>query len=118
MGGGFIGLEMIENLLLLGIHTTLIERDLQILPPLDQEMTIPLRTALQRHGVAMYLGETVSSFAREGEVLQVHTERGKKITGELVILAIGVSPENELAKIADLKLGPRGHIIVDKKSPL
>ena len=114
IGGGFIGLEMIENLLHLGIHTTLVERDLQILPPLDQEMTIPLRNALQQHGVGMYLGEAVSAFSLHDGMLQVHTERNKNIIGELVILAIGVTPENELAKTANLKLGPRGHIVVDK----
>ncbi len=114
IGGGFIGLEMIENLINLGIHTTLVERDLQILPPLDQEMTIPLRNALQQRGVAMYLGETVTSFSQDGEKLTVHTDRGKKVTGELVILAIGVTPENDLAKNAGITLGPRGHVVVDK----
>ncbi len=114
VGGGFIGLEMIENLVHLGIHTTLVERDLQILPPLDQEMTIPVRNALQQRGVAMYLGESVSEFSQQDEILQVHTETGKKLMAELVILSIGVAPENELAKSAGLELGPRGHVVVDK----
>ena len=114
IGGGFIGLEMVENLLHLDIHTTLIERGLQILPPLDQEMTIPLRNALQQQGVATYLGETVSEFSRSIGVLQVHTERGRKLDCEMVILAIGVAPENELANTANLKLGPKGHVVVDK----
>jgi|GEM_PF-54391 len=114
VGGGFIGLEMVENLVHLGIHTTLVERDLQILPPLDQEMTIPIRNALQQRGVAMYLGESVSEFTQEEGVLQVHTETGKQLAAEMVILSIGVAPENELAKSAGLDLGPRGHVIVDK----
>lgn len=114
VGGGFIGLEMIENLVHLNIHTTLVERSPQILPPLDPEMTIPLRNSLQQRGVAMYLGETVTAFEKSGDNLQVVTESGKALTAELVILAIGVSPENDLAKAAKLKLGPRGHIIVDK----
>lgn len=114
VGGGFIGLEMVENLVHLGIHTTLIERDLQILPPLDQEMTIPIRNTLQQKGVAMYLGESVSEFTQEEGVLQVHTETGKQLAAELVILSIGIAPENELAKSAGLDLGPRGHVIVDK----
>jgi len=114
VGGGFIGLEMIENLLHLGIHTTLVERDLQVLPPLDQEMSIPLRNALQQRGVAMYLGEAVSGFERTDGALQVSTERGKKLSGDLVILAIGVSPESDLAREAGLTLGPRGHVVVDK----
>jgi NADPH-dependent 2,4-dienoyl-CoA reductase/sulfur reductase-like enzyme/rhodanese-related sulfurtransferase len=114
VGGGFIGLEMIENLLHLGIHTTVVERDLQVLPALDQEMTIPLRNALQQRGVAMYLGETVSAFTYTDGAIQVHTERGKKLTGELVILAIGVTPENNLARDAGLTLGPKGHVVVDK----
>lgn len=114
IGGGFIGLEMVENLLHLGIRTTLVERDLQILPALDQEMTIPLRYALQQRGVAIYLGESVSEFSQKGDALQVHTERDKKLTCDLVILSIGVTPENELAVNADLKLGPKGHIVVDK----
>ena len=114
IGAGFIGLEMAENLLQLGIHTTLIERDLQILPPLDQEMTMPLRHVLQQRGVALYLGETVTAFSQSGQAIEVHTERGKKLSCDLVILAIGVAPENELAKAANLELGPKGHIIVDK----
>ena len=114
IGGGFIGLEMVENLIELGIHTTLIERDVQILPPLDQEMTIPLRTTLQQHGVPTYLGESVTNFERDGEQLKVHTDSGKKISAEMVILSIGVAPENDLAKQANLKLGPRGHLVVDK----
>ncbi|WP_326848887.1 FAD-dependent oxidoreductase [Solemya velum gill symbiont] len=114
IGGGFIGIEMVENLVELGIHTTLVERNPQILPPLDPEMTVPLRTALHQHGVAVYLGESVNGFERAGELTTVKTESGKSFQAELVILAIGVMPENELAKSAGLTLGPRGHIIVDK----
>lgn len=80
VGGGFIGLEMVENLVHLGIHTTLVERDSQILPPLDPEMTIPLRNNLQQRGVAMYLGETVTAFEHDDNHLQVKTESGKALT--------------------------------------
>ena len=114
VGGGFIGLEMVENLVHLGIHTTLIERDKQLMPPLDHEMTIPLRASLQQHGVAMYLGDSVKEFSKQGDTLQVHTESGKQLGADLVMLSIGVAPENDLAQSAGLKLGPRGHVIVDK----
>lgn len=114
VGGGFIGLEMVENLVHLGIHTTLVERDGQILPPLDPEMTIPLRNNLQQRGVAMYLGESVTAFERSDNHLHVKTESGKTLTAEMVILSIGVSPENELAHSAKLDLGPRGHIVVNR----
>lgn len=114
IGGGFIGLEMVENLVHLDVHTTLVERDLQIMPPLDQEMTIPLRNTLQEKGVAMYLGDSVTKFSQTGNLISVHTEEGKELTADMVILAIGVSPENDLAKKANLALGPRGHVVVDK----
>lgn len=114
IGGGFIGLEMVENLIQLGIHTSLVERNLQVLPTLDQEMTIPLRTTLQQHGVALYLGDGVTAFTQGKHGLNVHTESGKILVADLVILAIGVTPENKLAQDAGLNLGLQGHILVDK----
>ncbi|MCK5923236.1 MAG: FAD-dependent oxidoreductase, partial [Methylococcales bacterium] len=76
--------------------------------------TIPLRTALQQRGVPVQLGEGVTGFEQGSEHLIVQTDSGKRIDAEMVILSIGVTPENELAKQASLKLGPRGHIVVDK----
>lgn len=114
IGGGFIGLEMIENLIHLGLETSLIERDRQILAPLDPEMSLPLKEALIRHGAKVYLEESVASFEKGPEGLRVTTDKGRVLETDMVILSIGVRPESELAKAAGLNLGPRGHIIVDQ----
>lgn len=113
IGGGFIGLEMTENLVRRGIGVTVIERDAQVMPPLDAEMTYPVREELERNGVHLLLGDSVAAFKRRGDQIRVKTTYGQKVVADLVILAIGVQPESELAREAGLKVGARGHILVD-----
>ncbi|MBF0256292.1 MAG: FAD-dependent oxidoreductase [Gammaproteobacteria bacterium] len=113
VGGGFIGLEMVENLRHLGIEVSLVERDSQLMASLDAEMTSPLLERLRQHEVELILADSVSRF-EQTERLQVHTAKGRQIATDMVILAIGVEPESELARQAGLELGPRGHILVDK----
>ena len=113
VGGGFIGVEMAENLTERGIKVTLVEKLPQVLAPFDFEMAQIVHKELNTHGVELILGDGLLSFAKNGRVINL--ESGKSIETDLIILSIGVSPENTLAKKADLLLGPRGHIAVSAK---
>lgn len=113
VGGGFIGLEMAENLRHRGLTVHLIEKADQVMPPLDTEMAAPVRARLEEHGVVVTLGDAAVAITAEAGALRVHTERGGEQVVDLVILAIGVRPETTLARQAGLELGPRGGIRVD-----
>ncbi len=113
VGGGFIGVEMAENLIERGIKVTLVEKMPQVLAPLDFEMAQMVHQELNTHGVELILGDGVSNFTNNGHTINL--ESGKAIDTDLVILSIGVIPENSLAKSAGLLLGPRGHIATDAK---
>lgn len=113
VGGGFIGLEMVENLANRGLDIVLIERADQLMPPIDKEMSIPIAQELNDHNIQVKLGDSVTSFADSDGKLQVQTENGLCIDTDMVMLAIGVQPENTLARDCGLGLGPRGHILVD-----
>lgn len=119
VGGGFIGLEMTENLVHRGIKVTLLEMLPQVMPPLDIEMVEPVHEYLREKGVELFLGDGVTGFETNNEAnnsgLIVSTKSGKKHTTDLVILALGVRPEIQLAKNADLEIGERGGIRVNKK---
>jgi NADPH-dependent 2,4-dienoyl-CoA reductase/sulfur reductase-like enzyme/peroxiredoxin family protein/TusA-related sulfurtransferase/rhodanese-related sulfurtransferase len=109
VGGGFIGVEMAENLQGLGIEVTLVEKMPQVLRQYDFEMAQIIHNEINNHGVKLILGDGVSSFEQKGKVINL--ESGTKIDTDMVILAIGVTPENTLAKGANLKLGTKGHVI-------
>ena len=113
VGGGFIGLEMAENLAKRGLAVTVLEKLPQVMPPLDPEMAEPVRRHLVDQGVTVHLGDGLARFAEEGERIVAITEGGARLTADLVILAIGVRPETGLARDAGLPLGPRGGILVD-----
>ena len=114
VGGGFIGLEMVENLIHRGLEVTLIERLNQVMPPLDPEMARLVERYLVKHGVKLELNDGVAGFERAADgSLAVLTASGKKHPADIVILAIGVKPETALAKLAGLELGQRGGIRVD-----
>ncbi|MBL4950651.1 CoA-disulfide reductase [Neobacillus sp. YIM B02564] len=112
IGGGFIGIEMAENLAARGIEVTIIERGNQIMAPLDLEMASILHTHLTEKGVKLILENGVEAFSDAGK--KVILTDGTEIETELTILAIGVRPENELAKNAGLELGERGGIVVNE----
>lgn len=112
IGGGFIGVEVAENLVHRGIRTTLIEAADQVLGPLDPEMAILVSRELRKNGVDLWLGNTVTSI----EASSVTLDDGQSIAAELVILAIGVKPETSIAEAAGLKIGPRGGIEVDENN--
>jgi NADPH-dependent 2,4-dienoyl-CoA reductase/sulfur reductase-like enzyme/rhodanese-related sulfurtransferase len=115
VGGGFIGLEMVENFAHLGLEVTLVEKLHQVMPPLDPEMSRLVERYLVKHGVNLQLGDGVAGFrqAKDGS-LEVLTESGKAHPADVVILAIGVRPETALAKAAGLEIGERGGIRVDE----
>jgi NADPH-dependent 2,4-dienoyl-CoA reductase/sulfur reductase-like enzyme/rhodanese-related sulfurtransferase len=115
VGGGFIGLEMVENFAHLGLEVTLVEKLNQVMPPLDPEMSRLVERYLVKHGVNLHLADGVAGFrqAKDGS-LEVLTEKGKAHPADVVILAIGVRPETALAKTAGLEIGERGGIRVDE----
>jgi len=115
VGGGFIGLEMVENFAHLGLDVTLIEKLNQVMPPLDPEMARLVERYLVKHGVNLQLSDGVAGFRQTAEgALEVLTESGKAHPADIVILAIGVRPETALAKAAGLEIGKRGGIRVDE----
>ena len=115
VGGGFIGLEMVENFAHLGLEVTLVEKLNQVMPPLDPEMSRLVERYLVKHGVNLQLADGVAGFRQVADgSLEVLTESGKAHPADVVILAIGVRPETALAKAAGLELGQRGGIRVDE----
>ncbi len=117
IGGGFIGLEMVENLVHQGMSVTLVELADQILAPLDVEQARPVEEILRHHGVTLALGEAVTGFKQNAqgsaEPITVETKSGAAFPADLVILALGVRPDTALARTAGLALGERGGIKVD-----
>jgi NADPH-dependent 2,4-dienoyl-CoA reductase/sulfur reductase-like enzyme/rhodanese-related sulfurtransferase len=114
VGAGFIGLEMVESLVRLGISTTLVELQDQVLPPLDKEMTTPIANCLATNGVTLILGQSVERFEPASDGLAVHLTSGQRLSAQLVVLGVGVRPENRLAVEARLEVGPRGGIRVNE----
>ena len=112
VGGGFIGVEMAENLTARGLSVTLMEYQEQVLPPLDPEMAAIVHTHLRQNGVNLALGTAVSGFEKAGTGILVKTGKGDLET-DLVILSVGVAPDSGLAKEAGLELGIGGSIAVN-----
>ena len=110
VGGGFIGVELAENLRLRGIATSVIEAQNQVLAPLDPEMATFVEAEIRKHGVRLFLGDALASI----DAKTVTLESGTVIPAELVIMAIGVRPETALARSAGLLIGERGGIAVDE----
>lgn len=114
VGGGFIGLEMVENLVLRGVKTTILEKLDQVMPPIDYDMAGMIHGHLTEKNIGMIFGDGVAGFEKSGDRIIVRTESGKNLECDMVILSIGVSPENRLAKDADLSIGETGGIAVDQ----
>jgi NADPH-dependent 2,4-dienoyl-CoA reductase/sulfur reductase-like enzyme len=113
VGGGYIGLEMAENLTRRGVKTTLIEMLDQVMVSLDYEMAAIVHAHLKEKGVACVLGNRVTSLSEENGRMSVSTDGGYHIECDMVISSIGIAPENKLARDADLAIGTRGGIVVD-----
>jgi len=110
VGGGFIGVEMAENLQRRGIKTSIVEAQDQVLMPLDSEMVTFVHNEIRKHGVELYLGSALASISPTSVILA----NGVEINAELVVMAIGVRPEVTLAKSAGLAIGERGGVKVDE----
>ncbi len=111
VGGGFIGIEMAENLSQLGMEVTIVEMADQVMPPLDYEMVSIIHQHLKDKGINLILNDGVKSFEENGT--KVMTQSGEEIDTDMIILSIGVRPENELAVNAGLSVGERGGIQVN-----
>ena len=114
-GGGFIGLEMAENLAEMGIAVTIVQRPKQLLAPLDADMASFVHAEVRRHGVVLRLGETVTGFRQDGDSVLTLLEESEPLHSDMVLLAIGVTPDTHLAKDAGLRLGIRGSIVVNER---
>jgi NADPH-dependent 2,4-dienoyl-CoA reductase/sulfur reductase-like enzyme/rhodanese-related sulfurtransferase len=115
VGGGFIGLEMAENLVHIGFDVTLIQKPDHVLSPLDPEIACLVQGHMKRHGVKVVANDGVVGFRQlDGGAIEVQTSSGKTFPADIVILAIGVRPDTTLAKTAGLAIGERGGIRVDE----
>ena len=114
IGGGFIGVEVAENLQEIGITTTLIEAAPSILAPFDSEMSNILESELVNNGINLLTNNKVIKFQNEDEKVLVSLENGNVIKGDIVILAIGVSPDTKFLNNSGINLGERGHILVNE----
>ncbi len=110
IGGGFIGVEIAENLHHRGVATSIVEAIAQVLAPLDPEMAQLVADEIQGHDVGLYLGESVVAIHPS----TVELASGELLDAELVIVAIGVRPDVSLARAAGLQVGSRGGVVVDK----
>jgi len=116
VGGGFIGLEMTENLIHRGFDVTLLQRGDQLLGPLDQEMARVVEGYLENHGVNLALNDGAAEFRQSPNgALEVHAESGAMYPADIVVLAIGVRPDTALAKAAGLEIGELGGIRTDEQ---
>lgn len=115
IGGGFIGLEMAENLHAVGMEVTLVELQSQVMAPLDFEMANLLHENMRENGVRLLLGKGVAGFREEGQETRVQLSTGEEIVSDLVILSLGVRPNSQLAQAAGLALGERKGILVNEE---
>ncbi|MET1249021.1 FAD-dependent oxidoreductase [Sporolactobacillus sp. STCC-11] len=111
IGAGFIGMEMAENLAERGLKVTIIEREHQVLPPLDPEMAASAEAELKEHGIEVFKGTTVTGFEEKGAVLVM--DDGRRKESDLTLLSVGIVPESSLAEQAGLALGIRRSISVN-----
>jgi NADPH-dependent 2,4-dienoyl-CoA reductase/sulfur reductase-like enzyme/rhodanese-related sulfurtransferase len=111
IGGGFIGVEVAENLVHLGLDVTLVEATDQVMAPLDPEMATPVHDRIRAHGVDLRLSSSVTAIGAHDVTLST----GDAVPAEVVVAAIGVRPDTTLAEQAGLTIGPRGGIVVDDR---
>ena len=114
-GGGFIGIELAENLRELGMDVTIVQRPKQLMNPFDSDMAAFIHNEMRKHGIKLALGYTVEGFEEKGDGVNVLIKDNAPLHADLVILAIGVTPESALAKEAGLELGIKGSILVNDR---
>ncbi len=115
IGGGFVGVEMAENLRDRGLSVTLVEAAPHILAPFDYDMVVVPEKELEDNGVQLILGDGVKAFEEAGDTIEVTLNSETKLCADLVILAIGVAPDTAFLKDSGLEFGPRGHILVNDR---
>ncbi|MBQ4578008.1 MAG: FAD-dependent oxidoreductase, partial [Clostridia bacterium] len=115
VGGGFIGLEVAENLRELGLEVTIVQRPKQLMNPFDSDMAAFIHAEVRKHGVQLALGHSVAGFAEKNGGIEVLLKDNPPLQADLVVLAIGVTPESQLAKDAGLTLGMKGSILVNDR---
>lgn len=115
VGGGFIGVELAENLRELGLAVTIVQRPPQLLSPFDADMAAFIHNQMRKNGIKLALGASVTGFQEDAEGISVMLKDGNPIHGDMVILAIGVTPESHLAQDAGLALGMKGSILVNDR---
>ena len=114
-GGGFIGLELAENLRELGMDVTIVQRPRQLMTPFDPDIAALIHGEMRRNGVRLVLGRTVEGFAEKDGGVDVLLKDGAPLDAGMVVLAIGVTPDTALAKDAGLALGIRDSIVVNER---
>ncbi|MBS5823975.1 MAG: FAD-dependent oxidoreductase [Clostridium argentinense] len=114
IGGGFIGIEMAENLRERGLEVTLVEAAPHVLAPLDDDMSVLIEKELEDKGINLILKDGVKEFKGEKDSINTILNSNFTVEGDLVILAIGVTPDTEFLKNSGIKLGERGHILVNE----
>ena len=114
-GGGFIGLELAENLRSLGMEVTIVQRPPQLMSPFDPDMAALIHSEMRRHGVRLALGHTVEGFVEKDGGVDVLLREEAPLHADMVVLAIGVTPDTHLASEAGLALGARGSILVNDR---
>ena len=115
VGGGFIGVELAENLRHAGLDVTIVDMQPQLLSQFDADMAAFLHAEMRAQGVQLLLGRGVQGFENDGEGIRVLLDQGEPIRAELVVLAIGVAPDSSLAREAGLEMGLRGSILVNDR---
>ena len=115
VGGGFIGLEVAENLRELGMDVTIVQRPKQLMSPFDADMASFIHAEMRKHGVTLALGYSVEGFEEKNGGIDVLLKEDAPIHADMVVLAIGVLPEADLAKAAGLALGHKGSILVNDR---
>lgn len=114
-GGGFISLELAENLRELGMEVTIVQRPQQLMHPFDPDMAALIHSEARRHGVRLALGHTVEGFEAKDGGVEVLLQDGPSLHADLVVMAIGVTPDTALARAAGLELGLKGSIVVNDR---
>ena len=114
-GGGFIGLELAENLKELGMDVTIVQRPKQLMNPFDADMASLIHSEMRKHGVKLVLGHTVEGFEEKDGGIDILLKDEMPLHADMVVLAIGVTPDTHLAKDAGLELGIKGSIVVNDR---
>ncbi len=114
-GGGFIGLELAENLRELGMEVTIVQRPKQLMNPFDADMAAFIHSEMRKHGVKLALGLTVEGFEEKDGGVDVLLKDASPLHADMVVMAIGVTPDTAIAKAAGLELGIKGSIIVNDR---